>query len=217
MAIGIQKIHSFTPSGRHPLILLFLIHPINHSFKIISMATPDFSQIGGPRMMPANRTGPNRKGLLLCFFWERQALWPYITGIKWPFSNRSNPEYAISRFFAGCLAGFVFLFTSKDVRTAVFFLFKTLMRKITGTIIKLDPIAIMKIYIDDLKEKREKMQGQINILAGQLVKLNKKINENNEKIKQKFAEANKATELSTIRECRKRLSWQLLKAQVCRK
>ncbi len=94
------------------------------------------------------------------------------------------------------MAGLIFLFTSRDVRTAVFFLFKTLMRKITGTIIKLDPIAIMKIYISDLKDKREKMQGQINTLAGQLVRLNKKINENNEQIKQKFAEANKASELS---------------------
>jgi len=87
---------------------------------------------------------------------------------------------------------FVFLITSKDVRTAVFFLFKTTMRKIAGLVIQLDPIAIMKIYIEDLKEKRQKMSGQIDILAGQLVKLNKKINENNDQIKQKFAEANKA-------------------------
>ncbi|MFC0184883.1 hypothetical protein SAMN04515674_11057 [Pseudarcicella hirudinis] len=90
----------------------------------------------------------------------------------------------------------IFLLTSKDVRTAVFFLFKTLMRKITGLIIQLDPIAIMKIYIQDLREKRDKMSGQIDILAGQLVKLNKKINENNDQIKQKFAEANKANSMT---------------------
>ncbi len=94
------------------------------------------------------------------------------------------------------LAGLVFLITSRDVRTAIFFLFKTLMRKITGLVVKLDPIAIMKIYISDLKDKRRKMQGQIDTLAGQLVKLNKKINENNDQIKRKFAEANKASELS---------------------
>lgn len=96
-------------------------------------------------------------------------------------------------FLMAVLALVIFLLTSKDVRTAAFFLFKSLMRSITGLIIKLDPIAIMKIYVDDLKEKREKMQGQINTLAGQLVKLNKNINENNERIKQKFAEANKAS------------------------
>lgn len=90
----------------------------------------------------------------------------------------------------------IFLFTSKDVRTAVFFLYKTMMRKITGLVIQLDPIAIMKIYVQDLKDKRRKMQGQIDQLAGQLVKLNRKINENNEAIKQKFAEANKAQSLA---------------------
>jgi hypothetical protein len=90
----------------------------------------------------------------------------------------------------------IFLVTSKDVRTAVFFLYKTMMRKIAGLIVQLDPIAIMKIYISDLREKKEKMSGQIDILAGQLVKLNKKIGENNDTIKSKFAEANKANTMT---------------------
>lgn len=94
------------------------------------------------------------------------------------------------------LAFFIFLITSKDIRTAVFFLYKTFMRNLTGLVIQLDPIAIMKIYIEDLKEKRQKMSGQIDILAGQLTKLNKKINENNLEIKQKFAEANKANSMT---------------------
>ena len=100
---------------------------------------------------------------------------------------------------AGLLAALgllIFLFTSKDIRTGVFFLFKSLMRSLTGTIVQLDPIAIMKIYVQDMKEKREKMQEQINTLAGQLVKLNKKIGENNENIKQKFAEANRAKQMT---------------------
>lgn len=96
----------------------------------------------------------------------------------------------------GALGVLIFLFTSRDVRTAVFFLFKSLMRSLTGTVIQLNPIAIMKIYVDDLKDKRQKMQGQINTLAGQLVKLNKKITENNEASKQKFAEANKANAMT---------------------
>jgi outer membrane murein-binding lipoprotein Lpp len=94
------------------------------------------------------------------------------------------------------LALVIFLITSKDVRTAVFFLYKTLMRKIAGLIVQLDPIAIMKIYIQDLREKKEKMSGQVDILAGQLTKLNKKINENNDNIKLKFAEANKANTMT---------------------
>ena len=102
-------------------------------------------------------------------------------------------------YFGGLLAVLglvIFLVTSKDIRTGVFFLFKSMMRSLTGTIIQLNPIAIMKIYVQDLKDKREKMQGQINQLAGQLVKLNKKISENNEGIKQKFAEANRANQMT---------------------
>lgn len=158
------------------------------------MATPDFSQIGGSQDDASRRSywskpegvtsllflGAAGAGIL--YYWNKIAA--FLIDVT------QNTLYL--GFLMAVLAIVIFLFTSKDVRTAVFFLFKTLMRKITGLIIKLDPIAIMKIYIDDLKEKREKMQGQINTLAGQLVKLNKNINENNEQIKQKFAEANKA-------------------------
>ncbi len=159
------------------------------------MATPDFSQIGGPQEDTSRRSYWSKPegvtsllflgaaGAAVLYYWNK------IAGFL--IEVTQNTLYL--GFLMAILAVVIFLLTSKDVRTAVFFLFKTLMRKITGLIIKLDPIAIMKIYIDDLKDKREKMQGQINTLAGQLVKLNKNINENNEQIKQKFAEANKAS------------------------
>ncbi|REA64134.1 hypothetical protein DSL64_00845 [Dyadobacter luteus] len=158
------------------------------------MSTPDFSQIGGPQDDGSRRSYWSKPegvtsllfmgaaGAAALYFWNK------IAGFL--IEVTQNTLYL--GFLMAVLAVLIFLFTSKDVRTAVFFLFKTLMRKITGIVIKLDPIAIMKIYIDDLKEKRQKMQGQIDTLAGQLVKLNKNINQNNEQIKQKFAEANKA-------------------------
>jgi hypothetical protein len=159
------------------------------------MATPDFTQIGGSQEDGSKRSYWSKPegitsllflggaGAVILYFWNKIAA--FLIEVT------QNTLYL--GFLMAVLALLIFLFTSKDVRTAVFFLFKTLMRNITGLIVKLDPIAIMKIYIDDLKEKREKMQGQINTLAGQLVKLNKNINENNEQIKQKFAEANKAS------------------------
>lgn len=162
------------------------------------MATPDLTQLGGTNDDNSKRSYWSKPegvtsllvlgglGAAALYYWNKIAIF-LITVTQ-------NTLYLA--FLAGLLAILIFLFTSKDVRTAVFFLFKTMMRKITGLVIKLDPIAIMKIYIDDLKEKRQKMQGQIDTLAGQLVKLNKKITENNEQIKQKFAEANKANQLS---------------------
>ena len=167
------------------------------------MASPDFSKLAGGDA--GNETG---KGS----FWSRPE---GITGMLllgalgavglvyfnriMEFLIRATENTLYLAFLLGALALVVFLFTSRDVRTAGFFLYKTLMRKITGTVIQLDPIAIMKIYVQDLREKREKMQGQIDTLAGQAVKLNKKINENNDSIKAKFAEANKANELAATR------------------
>jgi len=157
------------------------------------MATPDFSQIGGSQEDSKRSYWTKPEGITsLLFLGGLGAAGLYYWNKIASFLIEVTQNTLYLGFLMAALALVVFLFTSKDVRTAVFFLFKTLMRNITGMIIKLDPIAIMKIYIEDLKEKKEKMQGQINTLAGQLVKLNKNINENNEQIKQKFAEANKA-------------------------
>ena len=164
------------------------------------MATPDFSQIGG--YTPAS-------GVETRSFWSRPegvlglVVLAGLVGTGLAFYNKIV-EFLIKvasntlelALLLAALAVLVFLFTSRDVRTAIFFLFKSLMRKITGLVIQLDPIAILKIYIDDLKQKRQRMQGQIDTLAGQLVKLNKKIGENNDQIKQKFAEANKASSMT---------------------
>lgn len=159
------------------------------------MATPDFTQIGGPQEDNSKRSYWSRpEGITsLLFMGGAAAVVLYFWNKIAAFLIEVTQNTLYLGFLMAVLAVVIFLLTSKDVRTAAFFLFKSVMRSITGVIIKLDPIAIMKIYIDDLKEKREKMQGQINTLAGQLVKLNKNINENNERIKQKFAEANKAS------------------------
>ena len=167
------------------------------------MASPDFSQLAG-----GNSTEGASKGS----FWSRPegiAGMLALAGIGalglvyfnriLEFLIRATENTLYLAGLLGVLALLVFLFTSRDVRTAVFFLFKTFMRKLTGVVVQLDPIAIMKIYVQDLREKREKMQGQIDTLAGQLVKLNKKINENNDNIKAKFNEANKANELAATR------------------
>ncbi|QHV93815.1 hypothetical protein [Spirosoma endbachense] len=161
------------------------------------MATPDFSQLGGNTDVEKRSFWSRPEGIL------GMITLAGIAGFGLVYFNRiieflirATSNVLELALLLGALGALIFLFTSKDVRTAVFFLFKTLMRSLTGTVIQLNPIAIMKIYIQDLKDKREKMQGQINILAGQLVKLNKKIGENNETIKQKFAEANKANSLS---------------------
>jgi preprotein translocase subunit Sss1 len=161
------------------------------------MATPDFSQIGGSTDVEKRSFWSRPEGILgLAVLLAAGGVGLYYFNEVVEFLIKVTTNTLHLALLLGALAVLVFLLTSRDVRTATFFLFKTLMRKITGLVIQLDPIAILKIYVDDLKQKRQKMQGQIDTLAGQLVKLNKKINENNEQIKQKFAEANKASSMA---------------------
>lgn len=163
------------------------------------MATPDFSQL-----TEGNDAGSDRKsfwsrpegilGMVVLLLLGGAMLVNINTVLEFLIRLTENTLYLA--LLLGVVALLIFLFTSRDIRTGLFFLYKSMMRKITGTFIQLDPIAIMKIYVEDMKRQRQKMQGQIDTLAGQLVKLNKKITENNTQIQQKFAEANKATGLS---------------------
>ena len=155
----------------------------------------DLSQIGGNQ--PTKSFWSKPEGITSLFFLAAiGAFGLYYFNIILEFLIKVTSNTLYLGGLLAILGFFIFLITSKDIRTAVFFLFKMLMRNITGIVVQLDPIAIMKIYISDLREKREQMSKQIDILAGQLVKLNKKIGENNENIKAKFGEANKANSMT---------------------
>ena len=67
------------------------------------------------------------------------------------------------------------------VRTLISYIYKAIMRWITGVFIQIDPIGILKSYIEDLKENLRKMNKQIASLKGQMRKL-KDIMKPNEKI-----------------------------------
>jgi predicted RNA-binding protein with RPS1 domain len=104
-----------------------------------------------------------------------------------------------STLYFGVLVGvFITLFailSNKSIRTAGFFLFKMAMRKMAGLVWTINPIEVMKISIDEAKLEREKLSEQINIVAEQDGKIDLTIKENNDKIRQKFAEANKAIQM----------------------
>ncbi|MES2733550.1 MAG: hypothetical protein V4714_17530 [Bacteroidota bacterium] len=101
--------------------------------------------------------------------------------------------------YFGLLVGvFITLFailSNKSIRTAGFFLFKMAMRRLAGLVWTINPIEVMKISIDEAKQEREKLSEQINIVAEQDGKIDLTIKENNDKIRQKFAEANKALQM----------------------
>lgn len=101
-------------------------------------------------------------------------------------------------YFGALVAVFITLFailSNKSIRTAGFFLFKMAMRRMAGLVWTINPIEVMKISIEEAKDEREKLSEQISVVAEQDGKIDLTIRDNNEKIRQKFAEANKALEM----------------------
>lgn len=80
------------------------------------------------------------------------------------------------------------------VRTLISYMYKSIMRWITGIFVEIDPIAILKNYVDDLKNNLKKMDGQIANLKGQMMKLKNMITENNQTISDNLKMASHAKE-----------------------
>ncbi len=86
------------------------------------------------------------------------------------------------------------IFMALDGKTRALFsyMYKSVMRWITGLFIKLDPIAILKSYVEDLKSNLRKMNRQISKLRGQMHKLKEMIINNKKEINANLSQASKA-------------------------
>lgn len=93
-----------------------------------------------------------------------------------------NTVYAAFLFLIlGCV---LYLLFDKKTHKFVSYLFKSVMRSMTGIFITIDPIGVLKNYIDDLSDNINNMGQQIKNLAGQLGTL-KNIISNTDKEMQK--------------------------------
>jgi len=77
-------------------------------------------------------------------------------------------------------------------RATMFYFYRTVMRWITGLVIQLDPIAILKTYIESLKENLAAMDAQIRKLRGTMATLKRTIDENEKSKSQNMALASQA-------------------------
>ncbi|MEO6759512.1 MAG: hypothetical protein ABIO24_08670, partial [Saprospiraceae bacterium] len=62
----------------------------------------------------------------------------------------------------GVLAAIIFMVLDPKMRNLVWYMYKSIMRSITGVFVQIDPIGILKSYIDDLKDSLGKMNSQIS-------------------------------------------------------
>jgi predicted nucleic acid-binding Zn-ribbon protein len=88
----------------------------------------------------------------------------------------------------------IFMALDPKVRTLISYMYKSLMRWVTGLFIQIDPIAILRSYVDDLKDNLNKMSRQMNQLRGQMHKLKEMIVNNKKTIASNLTLASKAKE-----------------------
>lgn len=65
----------------------------------------------------------------------------------------------------------VYLVMDSQVRTLVWYLYKSLMRGITGLFIQIDPVGIIETYVAHLRKQLENLASQIETLSGAKRKL----------------------------------------------
>jgi len=90
------------------------------------------------------------------------------------------------------LAAIVYMVLDPKMRTLVWYLYKSVMRWITGMFVKIDPISILKSYIEDLEENLRKMSRQIGALRGQMRQLKGTMDANTAEIQKNISVADQA-------------------------
>jgi len=93
------------------------------------------------------------------------------------------------------LAAVVYMVLDPKMRNLVSYIYKSIMRFITGLFVQIDPIGILESYVDDLKKNLGKMGQQIASLRGQMRKLKDIITANQQSISTNIAMASKAKEM----------------------
>lgn len=90
------------------------------------------------------------------------------------------------------LGAIIYMVLDPKMRAMVSYMYKSVMRWVTGLFVQIDPIGILKSYVDDLKDNLRKMNKQISMLRGQMHKLNEIIHNNKKEITSNLQLASKA-------------------------
>lgn len=90
------------------------------------------------------------------------------------------------------LAAVVYMVLDPRMRNLVWYSYKSIMRWFTGLFVQIDPIGILKSYVDDLQNNLVKMRKQVGVLKGQMRKLQNLVKENEETIQDQMKLASAA-------------------------
>jgi len=92
----------------------------------------------------------------------------------------------------GVLGVIAYMAIDGKTRTMMSYMYQSVMRKITGIFVTIDPIGILKNYISDLENNLKKMGKQIGGLKGQMRKIKTMVEDNNKEIENNMLMAARA-------------------------
>lgn len=92
------------------------------------------------------------------------------------------------------LGAIIYMVLDPRMRTLVGYMYKSFMRWITGIFVTIDPIGILKNYVEELQDNLRKMSKQIGAIRGQMRKLKTMMEDNAKEIDQNMKLAAKAKE-----------------------
>jgi hypothetical protein len=106
-----------------------------------------------------------------------------------PFIIRVMENTIYAMCLAGGIAMVVVLLLNNRFRTSMVALFQLAMRWLTGLVIEINPIGILKNYIDTLQKKLGAMEVHLGALKGQSTNLKRKISEKKAEMEHHLAQA----------------------------
>ena len=93
------------------------------------------------------------------------------------------------------LAGLIYVILDPKMRALIGYGYKSVMRWITGRFVQIDPIGILKSYVEDLQDNLRNMNKQMNKLRGQMHQLREIIVNNKKEIDSNLQLASKARDM----------------------
>ncbi|HRJ15467.1 MAG TPA: hypothetical protein PLI34_10770, partial [Saprospiraceae bacterium] len=105
--------------------------------------------------------------------------------------------FANTLYLAGTLAvlgAVVYMVLDPKMRNLVWYMYKSVMRAVTGWFVQIDPVGVLKSYVESLQDNLRKMNKQISQLRGQMHKLQEIIHNNKKQIESNLQLASKARE-----------------------
>lgn len=90
------------------------------------------------------------------------------------------------------LGAIIYMVLDPKMRNLVGYMYKSVMRSVTGVFVNIDPIGILKSYVEDLRDNLKKMGKQIGAIRGQMRQLKNIMDKNSKDIDNNMKLANAA-------------------------